>query len=101
MSEVTFEVYDNANEALHLSALRTLISEGLSEPYSIYVYRYFLHQWGDLCYLAMDGQDLVGVVISKLERHREVGAYRGYIAMLVVKESYRGKGLGMENVSHL
>jgi hypothetical protein len=28
-----------------------LISKDLSEPYSIYVYRYFLYQWGDLCFM--------------------------------------------------
>ena len=35
----------------YLSRIRELISRDLSEPYSIYVYRYFLGQWGDLCYL--------------------------------------------------
>lgn len=40
---------DQANE--YLAAIRELISKDLSEPYSIYVYRYFLYQWGDLCYM--------------------------------------------------
>ena len=35
----------------YLPAIRELISRDLSEPYSIYVYRYFLGEWGDLCYL--------------------------------------------------
>lgn len=43
--------YDPAKEAQYLPAIRELISKDLSEPYSIYVYRYFLYQWGDLCYL--------------------------------------------------
>lgn len=77
--------------------MRQLISQELSEPYSIYVYRYFLYQWGDLCYLAMDEQrapddQMVGVVVSKLEPHRG-GPLRGYIAMLAVREEYRGKGI--------
>ena len=41
-----------------------------------------------------EGGGLVGVVISKLERHRN-GPLRGYIAMLAVKEEYRGNGIGM------
>jgi peptide alpha-N-acetyltransferase len=43
--------YEGAKEELYLPAIRQLISKDLSEPYSIYVYRYFLYQWGDLCYM--------------------------------------------------
>ncbi|KAF3941178.1 hypothetical protein ABW19_dt0200114 [Dactylella cylindrospora] len=95
---ITFQPFGDEKTTPHLAAIRSLISDGLSEPYSIYVYRYFLHQWGDLCYLALDGDDLIGVVICKLEKHREHGAHRGYIAMLVVKEEYRGRGLATKLV---
>lgn len=89
--------YDPARENEYVPAMRQLISKDLSEPYSIYVYRYFLYQWGDLCFMAMDDDDdeknkLVGVVVSKLERHRG-GPLRGYIAMLAVREEYRGRGI--------
>jgi ribosomal protein S18 acetylase RimI-like enzyme len=85
--------YDPSRENEYLTAMRQLISKDLSEPYSIYVYRYFLYQWGDLCFLAMDQNDkLVGVVVSKLEPHRG-GPLRGYIAMLAVREEYRGQGI--------
>ena len=40
---------------------------------------------------------LIGVVISKLERHRS-GTYRGYIAMLAVEEAYRGQGIATQLV---
>lgn len=43
--------YQSEHEAMYLSAIRQLISTDLSEPYSIYVYRYFLYQWGDLCFM--------------------------------------------------
>ncbi|KAK6528647.1 N-alpha-acetyltransferase mak3 [Orbilia ellipsospora] len=97
-SNIIFKAFGDEKTTPHLAALRSLISDGLSEPYSIYVYRYFLHQWGDLCYLALDGENLIGVVICKLEKHREHGANRGYIAMLVVKEEYRGRGLATKLV---
>ena len=89
--------YDSSRENEYVAAMRQLISKDLSEPYSIYVYRYFLYQWGDLCYLAMDEQrapddQMVGVVVSKLEPHRG-GPLRGYIAMLAVREEYRGRGI--------
>ena len=43
--------YDSEKEAIYLSAIRQLISKDLSEAYSIYFYRYFLYEWGDLCFL--------------------------------------------------
>ncbi len=42
-------------------------------------------------------ENLIGVVISKLEPHRG-GPMRGYIAMLAVREGYRGKGIATELV---
>ena len=43
--------YELEKEHIYLDQIRKLISKDLSEPYSIYVYRYFLNQWGDLCYM--------------------------------------------------
>ena len=40
---------------------------------------------------------LVGVVVSKLEPHRG-GPLRGYIAMLAVREEYRGQGIATKLV---
>lgn len=41
--------------------------------------------------------NLIGVVVSKLEPHRG-GPLRGYIAMLAVREEYRGKGIATKLV---
>ncbi|KAK3173528.1 N-alpha-acetyltransferase 30 [Lepraria neglecta] len=96
--ELRYIQYHSSKESTYLSAIRQLISKDLSEPYSIYVYRYFLYQWGDLCFMALDEKDsLIGVVISKLEPHRG-GPMRGYIAMLAVREEYRGKGVATKLV---
>lgn len=43
--------YGTEKESPFLPAIKQLISKDLSEPYSIYVYRYFLYQWGDLCFM--------------------------------------------------
>ncbi|KAL2263312.1 hypothetical protein VTK26DRAFT_7295 [Humicola hyalothermophila] len=89
--------YEHSLEAQYLPAIRALISKDLSEPYSIYVYRYFLYQWGHLCFMALDPADssLVGVVICKLEMHssHSPATLRGYIAMLAVSAPYRGYGV--------
>ena len=74
-----------------------LIDSELSEPYSIFTYRYFLKQWPFLCHLAVeDGpkQDAFGCVVGKMERHRN-GRMRGYIGMLTVKREYRYLGIGV------
>jgi N-alpha-acetyltransferase 30 len=49
--ELRYVQYEHALEDQYLPAIRSLISKDLSEPYSIYVYRYFLYQWGHLCFM--------------------------------------------------
>ncbi|KAK3710002.1 N-alpha-acetyltransferase 30 [Vermiconidia calcicola] len=90
--------YGEEKESAYLPAIRQLISKDLSEPYSIYVYRYFLYQWGPLTVMALDENDnLIGVIVCKLEPHRG-GPMRGYIAMLATKEEYRGRGIASKLV---
>ena len=90
--------YGQDKEAEYLTAIRQLISKDLSEPYSVYVYRYFLYQWGDLCFMTVDTSGaLIGVIVCKLEIHRG-GPLRGYIAMLAVKDDQRGKGIATKLV---
>lgn len=50
-SEIRYIQYHSSLEKAYLPAIRALISKDLSEPYSIYVYRYFLYQWGELCFM--------------------------------------------------
>jgi len=96
--QLRYTRYSHDKEHLYLGAIRQLISKDLSEPYSIYVYRYFLYQWDDLCFLTLDKEDnLIGVVICKLEVHRG-GPLRGYIAMLAVKAEHRGQGIATKLV---
>ena len=93
IDNLRFVPYGPEKESPHLPAIRQLISKDLSEPYSIYVYRYFLYQWPDLAFLALDDSDeLIGVIVCKLEPHRG-GPLRGYIAMLATREEYRGRGI--------
>lgn len=50
-SELKYMQYTHSLEAQYLPSIRALISKDLSEPYSIYVYRYFLYQWSHLCFM--------------------------------------------------
>lgn len=88
--EITYVSYESE---LQMPDIMRLIQKDLSEPYSIYTYRYFIHNWPQLCFLAMDGNTCVGAIVCKLDMHRKV-VKRGYIAMLAVDEKYRKRKIG-------
>lgn len=78
---------------LQMPEIMRLIQKDLSEPYSIYTYRYFIHNWPKLCFLAMHEGKCIGAIVCKLDMHRNV-VKRGYIAMLAVDEKYRKRKIG-------
>ena len=80
-----------------IPAIQNLIGENLSEAYSIYVYRYFLHQWPHLCFTASIGSEICGIIICKAES-KGSKCMRGYIAMLVVRSSEQGQGIATQLV---
>lgn len=78
---------------LQMPEIMRLIQKDLSEPYSIYTYRYFIHNWPKLCFLATHEGKYIGAIVCKLDMHRNV-VKRGYIAMLAVDEKYRKRKIG-------
>jgi hypothetical protein len=48
-----------------------------------------VYNWPQHTHMAMAGGRCVGVAVSKLEKHRDY--FRGYVAMLAVEDSLRGK----------
>lgn len=52
-----------------LPFIQKLIDGDLSEPYSIFTYRYFLTQWPQLCFLAVDidTEAVIGAIVCKLD----------------------------------
>ena len=46
--EVDYVVYESE---LQMPDIMRLIQKDLSEPYSIYTYRYFIHNWPHLCFM--------------------------------------------------
>uniref|UniRef100_A0A0V0JAR4 N-alpha-acetyltransferase 30 n=1 Tax=Schistocephalus solidus TaxID=70667 RepID=A0A0V0JAR4_SCHSO len=89
-NNITFRQYESEND---LQSIIPLISKDLSEPYSLYTYRYFIYNWPKLCLLAVnESGTCVGAIVCKLDYHEQVK--RGYIAMLAVEKEYRKKGIG-------
>ncbi|CAO3650282.1 unnamed protein product [Cunninghamella echinulata] len=74
-SIINYVQYESEHQ---LPSIIHLIENNLSEPYSIYTYRYFIHNWPHLCFLAMDNNKQL----------------RGYIAMLAVDKEYRKRAIG-------
>lgn len=85
--------YVSYESELQMPDIMRLIQKDLSEPYSIYTYRYFIHNWPKLCFLAMVKTKCVGAVVCKLDLHKKI-VRRGYIAMLAVDENYRKQKIG-------
>ncbi|XP_069589190.1 N-alpha-acetyltransferase 30 [Ranitomeya imitator] len=85
--------YVRYESELQMPDIMRLITKDLSEPYSIYTYRYFIHNWPQLCFLAVVEEECVGAIVCKLDMHKKMFR-RGYIAMLAVDSKYRRKGIG-------
>ncbi|KAL8229060.1 hypothetical protein R6Q57_013960 [Mikania cordata] len=93
-SEIEYVSYGGEH---HLPLIMRLVDEELSEPYSIFTYRYFVYLWPNLSFLAFHKGKCIGTVVSKMGEHRNT--FRGYIAMLVVLKPYRHKGIATELVT--
>lgn len=86
-------VYSTYSSESSLPAIIQLVQKDLSEPYSVFTYRFFVNRWPQLCEMAHNSlNELVGVVVCKIDKHRS-GRMRGYIGMLAVDDRYRKRGI--------
>lgn len=98
MSSTDIQYVDYTDERF-LPLIMTLVSKDLSEPYSIFTYRYFLHNWPELCVCAFakneQGEnEMVGTIVCKAEVEQGDSDKKGYIAMLTVNDKFRKMGIG-------
>ncbi|XP_057868921.1 N-alpha-acetyltransferase MAK3 isoform X2 [Cryptomeria japonica] len=93
-SDIKYVCYEGEEQ---LPLIMSIVDQELSEPYSIFTYRYFVHLWPHLCFLAFHKEKCVGTIVCKMGQHRNT--FRGYIAMLVVIKPYRGKKIATELVT--
>lgn len=91
-----------------LPSIIEIVEKDLSEPYSIFTYRYFTLLYPELCIMCHERSPtstieegaLVGVAIGRIDKHKK-GNIRGYIGMLCVRKEHRGLRLGHKLVSLL
>ena len=109
-------IYMNYEDERHMSEIEALVAKDLSEPYSVFTYRYFLHKWPDLCVCVFEknqsgtgadktfvvGKMIACIICKGSDGSKEEGTsnseedqLKGYIAMLTVDAAYRKKGIGM------
>ena len=128
LPEVSYYFTQYSGREEELDAIMQLMASDLSEPYSIFTYRYFLNTWPDLCVLCKLQQQnpskgtakssstgenvpesgtslsdasedpIIGCIINKVDRKSQAHPLRGYIAMLAVEKKYRKCGIGSELV---
>eukprot|EP00906_Rhabdomonas_costata_P026311 RCo037478 len=100
-----FIVYEQYKSEEELPRIMELMSSDLSEPYSIFTFRYFINTWPDLCFSAilLDETDpekptrkVIGSIVCKLDYHKPETRHciRGYIAMVAVEKEFRMYGVG-------
>lgn len=67
----------NYRDESQLDSVMTLVGRDLSEPYSVFTYRYFLHRFPDLCIFAVPITDNgveaepIGCVVCKIDQEDE------------------------------
>jgi len=88
--DIVYETYKCEEELAELTAL---VDKELSEPYSVFTYRFFVNYWPKLTIIARFKGVAVGVIMAKIEPDIK-NRRRGYIGMLVVDPRYRGKRIG-------
>lgn len=90
---------DYTDESM-LQEIQTLVAKDLSEPYSVFTYRYFLHKWPSLCVCAYtrgeneERGEMIAVIVCKADNERD--SMKGYMAMLAVSKTHRNRGIGLK-----
>ena len=96
MDELRYSTYESEDS---LSDIMQLVQKDLSEPYSVFTYRYFVNRWPQLCEMVHnESGELVGVVVCKIDKHKS-GRMRVYIGMLAVDPRYRKRGIASRLVN--
>ncbi|KAF0979421.1 hypothetical protein FDP41_001764 [Naegleria fowleri] len=94
---ITYRFYEGEHD---ITKIKALMDVHLSEPYSVYTYRYFMNDCPRQTVLAFDGDRFVGACVGNSGDHRGK-SIRGYIAMLAVEKPYRKKGIASELVKRV
>ena len=97
LPEVTYRFYEGEKD---LDLIKQIMDIHLSEPYSVYTYRFFVNECPKQTVLAFIDGNFVGACVGKSEMHLGK-TMRGYIAMLAVEKEHRKRGIATELVKRV
>lgn len=97
-SEYIYSTFKNEEDMLEIIHL---VEQDLSEPYSIYTFRYFIYAFPELTLLIHHNKKMIGLIIARVDTRGKSQRKRGYIAMLTIKKEYRKQGLAKVLVDKL
>ena len=100
-------IYVDYTDESMLQDIQILVAKDLSEPYSVFTYRYFLHNWPNLCVCAYTKSaidntkrgEMIAAIVCKADNERD--SMKGYMAMLAVSKEHRGRGIGLKVIIFL
>ena len=64
LADIEWRTYESEAD---LKTIMMMMGRDLSEPYPIYTYRYFVHQWPELTLIAHYKGKIIGTIVSKIE----------------------------------
>ncbi|OHS97358.1 acetyltransferase, GNAT family protein [Tritrichomonas foetus] len=91
---ILYRLYKGEEE---IKEIFELIDNELSEPYGLFTYRYFTAVCPQHCLVAVDTErdnKIIGAIVGRETAKGDT--VKGYIAMLVVLNDYRKKGIGKQ-----
>ena len=103
--DIRYVVY---NDEAQLLDIQRMAEKDLSEPYSVFTYRYFLNNWPELCLCCYVDSDelcstehgkMVGTILCKIDYETDPDGEtikKGYIGMLIVDTTLRNRGIGLK-----
>lgn len=97
-NDISYESFDLKKHNIY--DVKKIVEPELSEPYSIFTYKFFYYIKSELSFVALnkDGE-IIGTITGYTETKKD--KVIGYIAMLVVNKEYRGLKIGVQLVKLL
>ena len=67
LDDVTWRTF---RDEADLAQIMKMMTRDLSEPYPIYTYRYFVHQFPELTLIAEHDGKTIGTIVSKIDMNK-------------------------------
>jgi peptide alpha-N-acetyltransferase len=87
---LTFRQYERESD---IDAMIPLFESTLSEPYTIWSYRFFVEKHSQLSHLAFSGARVVGCILARVDDSPDAPIPSVYVGMVCTHEDFRHRGI--------